>query len=251
METLRCLCGVELEAADEAGLFTALREHMNEAHAHWKLPDEALRDVLARRAQMVPWDGRTIPLPAGLEIRPLGPERLDDFLQFFDREGFRDNPFWADCYCMEAHVTETPGSRRYAEQNRREKSDLILRGQAHGYLAYAGGRPVGWCHAAPRLSLAGLMANEELRVEDLEGVGSVYCFVIAPPYRRQGLAARLLETACEGFRDQGLRVAEGYPPRETKSDAGGYHGTLAMYLAAGFQPHREDERRIIVRKVLS
>jgi GNAT superfamily N-acetyltransferase len=201
---------------------------------------------------MARWDGQTTPLPADLEIRPLGPERLDEFLQFFDREGFRDNPFWASCYCMEAHFTGTPEewNRRTAEQNRRNKSELIRSGQAHGYLAYAGSQPIGWCHAAPRLSLAGVMADTELHVEDAERVGSVYCFVIAPPYRRQGVAARLLDAACEGFRREGLTTAEAYPPRETRSDAGGYHGTLTMYLAAGFRIFREGKQQLIVRKQL-
>jgi len=206
-----------------------------------------------RRAQMVPWDGAPLPVPAELEIRPLGPDRLGDFLRFFDREGFRDNPFWASCYCMEAHFTGSPEewNRRTAEQNRTEKSEVIRAGQAHGHLAYAGDQPIGWCHAAPRTSLAGLMADKEFHVDDPEGIGSIYCFVIAAPYRRQGIAARLLDAACQGFRHQGLTVAEAYPPREVKSDAGGYHGTLQMYLAAGFRPYRESERQIIVRKSLA
>lgn len=110
MESLRCLCGVQLEAIDDAALLAVLREHAEQAHAHWKLPEGALQAVLARRAEMVPWDGASLPVHADLEIRPLGPHRLDDFLRFFDREGFRDNPFWADCYCMEAHFTGTPQS---------------------------------------------------------------------------------------------------------------------------------------------
>jgi ribosomal protein S18 acetylase RimI-like enzyme len=253
MESLRCLCGAQLQQEDDAGLFVALREHVEQAHAHWKLPEWALREVLARRAQMVPWDGAPLPVPGDVEIRPLGPDRLGDLLRFFDREGFRANPFWASCYCMEAHFTGSPEewTRRTAELNRTEKSELIRNGQAHGYLAYAGGQPIGWCHAAPRLSLAGLMQEREFHVDDPEGVGSIYCFVIAPPYRRQGVAGRLLDAACEGFRTQALTVAEAYPPREVKSDAGGYQDTLAMYLAAGFYPHRESERQIIVRKHLS
>lgn len=152
------------------------------------MPDSALREVLARSAQMRPWDGRSQPLPEEVLIRPLAPDLVEDFLWFFDREGFRDNPFWADCYCMEAHLAEPEeGTRRTAEQNREEKRRLIRSGKAQGYLAYAGGYPVGWLHAAPRVTLAGLMADEKLRVEDPERVGSVYCFVIAPPHRRRAL----------------------------------------------------------------
>lgn len=211
-----------------------------------------LREVLAQRAQMVPWDGTLLPIPARVDIRPLTPARLEDFLLFFDREGFSDNPFWASCYCMEAHSPElagewTPGE---AARNRAKKSALIRAGEARGYLAYVGGRPIGWCHAAPRTSLAGLMANEEFHVDDPDGVGAIYCFVIAPPYRRQGLAARLLAEAVEGFRAGGLRIAEGYPRQETRTTAGGYHGTLEMFEAAGFERHVETPYHIIVRKTL-
>ncbi len=200
---------------------------------------------------MVPWDGTLLPVPARVDIRPLTPDHLEGFLQFFDREGFADNPFWASCYCIEAHSTEsggewTPGE---AARNRAKKSALIRAGEARGYLAYAGDWPIGWCHAAPRTSLAGLMANEEFHVDDPAGVGAIYCFVIAPPYRRQGVAARLLTEAVEGFRAEGLRIAEGYPPKETRSAAGGYHGTLEMF-EAGFERHRETPRHIIVRKTL-
>lgn len=145
---------------------------------------------------------------------------------------------------MEAHSPELAGEWTLGEaaRNRAKKSALIRAGKAHGYLAYAGDRPIGWCHAAPRTSLAGLMANEEFHVDNPEGVGAIYCFVIAPPYRHQGLAARLLTGAIEGFRAEGLRIAEGYPRKETRSAAGGYHGTLEMFEAAGFERHRETQR---------
>jgi uncharacterized protein YndB with AHSA1/START domain len=32
-------------------------------------------------------------------IRPLTPDRIDDFLRFFDHDAFADNPYWAHCYC--------------------------------------------------------------------------------------------------------------------------------------------------------
>jgi ribosomal protein S18 acetylase RimI-like enzyme len=255
MESLHCFCGVEIAGADGEAFFLAFREHLDQAHG-WQPPDELLRvmlrEVLAQQAQMAPWDGTLLPVPARLDIRPLTPARLEDFLQFFDREGFSDNPFWASCYCMEAHVAGgveewTPGE---AARNRADKIALIRAGEAHGYLAYAEDRPIGWCHAAPRTSLAGLMANDEFHVDDPDSVGAIYCFVIAPPYRQQGVASRLLTEAAEGFRAEGLRIAEGYPPKETSSTAGGYHGTLEMFETAGFGRYRETPRHIIMRKTL-
>lgn len=257
MKSLRCSCGVEVAGADENALFLAMREHVDQAHPRWHPSDELLRamlhEVLAQQARMAPWDGTLLPVPARVDIRPLTPDRLDDFLQFFDREGFRDNPLWASCYCMEPHLVGlagewTPGE---AARNRAAKSALIRAGEARGYLAYAEDRPIGWCHAAPRTSLAGLMAHEEFQVDDPEGVGSIYCFVIAPPYRRQGLAARLLTKAVGGFRTEGLRIAEGYPFKERHSAGDGYHGTLKLFEAAGFSRYRETPRHVIVRKNLA
>ena len=37
--------------------------------------------------------------PGRLEIRALGPERVDDFLGYCDRDAFADNPWWAGCFC--------------------------------------------------------------------------------------------------------------------------------------------------------
>ena len=34
--------------------------------------------------------------------------RVDDWLQFFDHDGFAGNPDWASCYCLEPHVPTTP-----------------------------------------------------------------------------------------------------------------------------------------------
>lgn len=35
-----------------------------------------------------------------IEIRRLGKETKDDFLRFFDKDAFTDNPEWDGCYCQ-------------------------------------------------------------------------------------------------------------------------------------------------------
>ncbi|MBL7137832.1 MAG: hypothetical protein ISS17_03550 [Bacteroidales bacterium] len=32
-------------------------------------------------------------------IRPLNPDLIFDWLDFFDNRAFTDNPFWKSCYC--------------------------------------------------------------------------------------------------------------------------------------------------------
>jgi GNAT superfamily N-acetyltransferase len=86
--------------------------------------------------------------------------------------------------------------------------------------------------------------------DDPSPIGSIVCFVIAPPYRRQGVARRLLAAACDGLREQGLATAEAYPIAGAASDAHSFFGPMQMYLDAGFTVHRQGGRNTIVRKPL-
>ncbi|MBI3997660.1 MAG: GNAT family N-acetyltransferase [Armatimonadetes bacterium] len=250
MQVITCVCGQRFTGTGAEELFEALRVHVQEAHPAWGMPDQALRDLAAERSGTLLWDGRTVRLEGELEIQALRPDRVDDFLGFFDRDAFMDNPLWSSCYCMAYLFTgsDKEWAETTAAENREAMRALILGRRAHGYLAYVDGRPVGWCHAATRVMLPGLNRYEEFRTEDPERVGAIVCFVIAAPYRRQGVARRLLDAACEGFRREGLAVAEAYPLKEGASDARAYHGPLAMYLAAGFNPYREGKRFVVVRK---
>jgi len=118
----------------------------------------------------------------------------------------------------------------------------------HGYLAYRDGRPVGWCNAAPRVLMTTLREEAELQVDT---IGSIVCFVVAKPYRGEGIARRLLEAACDGFHRQGLKIAEAYPRKDAQDEAANYHGPLAMYLATGCEPVREADGIVLVRKTLA
>lgn len=193
------------------------------------------------------------PVTPSVTIRPLEPRRLDDTLAFFDGDAFSDNPAWASCYCYFYHFggTEQEWEARTGEENRRDKAALIAAGQAHGYLAYVGERIVGWCHAAPFVSLRSFDQFDPALVPDREQVGSIVCFVVAPAARGLGVARALLDAACAGFARQGLAHAEAYPVRVTGSDARAFHGPLSMYLDAGFEIYREGPDGLVVRKALA
>jgi GNAT superfamily N-acetyltransferase len=186
-------------------------------------------------------------------VQRLTPELLDDWLEFFDREAFADNPDWAGCYCYWFHADddEKDWELRTPQENRAASIALIGEGRLRGYLAYVDGHPVGWCNAAPRLSIRNIANDEALAVDDAYEVGSIVCFVVAPAFRKQGVAATLLEAACAGFRDAGLRTAEAYPRRAATGDTHNYHGPLALYLNAGFKPYRELDDLTMVRRELA
>jgi GNAT superfamily N-acetyltransferase/uncharacterized protein YndB with AHSA1/START domain len=188
-----------------------------------------------------------------VEIRDLTRERLADYLRFFDAEAFRDYPAWSTCYCSETHLdnTEAENAVRTGGENRAYMRDLIERGAVTALLAYAGGRPVGWCNYGESSRLAGVMRKLGLDAAEHEGVGSVACFVIAAPYRRHGIAERLLAAACDRLAARGLRFVEAYPRRAADFDGAAYRGPLEMYLRAGFEPYREAGPNLIVRKRLA
>ncbi len=185
-------------------------------------------------------------------IKELSPELLDDFLSFFDHDAFADNPEWANCYCYWYLFpgTDQEWETRTGSENRAGMGELIRRGQAHGFLAYDDGRPVGWCHAAPRTAIPNIERFTGAQAGDADRVGSIVCFVVAEPHRRQGIARRLLEAACDSFRHRGLEFAEAYPSKNVETAAQHFPGPLEMYLEAGFTPVREFDRLTVVRKTL-
>lgn len=90
-------------------------------------------------------------------------------------------------------------------------------------------------------------------------VGGCWCCWFLRPAkevdaRRRGLAAALLEAAVDWARKRGAVSVEGHPV-DTEGERRGsgdlYHGTLAMFLSAGFDlVDRRGTRRALVRRAL-
>ena len=180
-------------------------------------------------------------------IQALSPELLDDYLNFFDNMAFADNPKWASCYCYFPHAPHDieKWHDRTGEQNRASVIESIREGRMHGYLAYKDGAPVAWCNAGPRTAVTILDPDV-----DAKKIGSIVCFIVAKPHRGKGVARRLLDAACDGFRRQGFEIAEAYPRPDAHDDATSHFGPLKMLIDAGFQPFKEDNGSLIVRKRL-
>ena len=193
-----------------------------------------------------------LPTIGEITVHDVTPERLADYLAFFDHDAFRDYPGWQSCYCMETHRTQTDEewAVRTADDNRRDMSKGITGGTVTGLLAYVDGKAVGWSNYGETTRLNGVMHRFGLNAAEQRGVGSLACFVIAAPYRHHGVAAALLDAALERLRARGVRVAEAYPARKQDSPQGNYRGPLQMFLRAGFEPYRETDRHLIVRKTL-
>jgi GNAT superfamily N-acetyltransferase len=183
-------------------------------------------------------------------VRKLSPDMLDDFLAFFDRDAFTDNPDWAFCYCQCFYLDHSKivWKDQTAEENRARAQELIPSGGMQGYLAYIEDRPVGWCNAAP-WSMLKALHDEPCLMADKTGV--ITCFVVSEPYRGQGVATALLQAACDGLRDEGLEYAEAYAKADAEGPAENHSGPQSMYLAAGFEiQDTDDDGMVTVRKRL-
>jgi GNAT superfamily N-acetyltransferase len=77
----------------------------------------------------------------------------------------------------------------------------------------------------------------------------VSCFVVAPPYRRHGVAGALLDRVVADAGGRGLGWVEAYP--DTEPDTAGappFRGRRAMYDERGFEPVGEEGSHVIVRR---
>ena len=191
-------------------------------------------------------------MTSDIVIKKLTPELVGAYLAFFDHTAFADNPKWQYCYCNFLHHDHATSkfNETKPEVNRAAVKERICTRSMHGYLAFDGERAIGWCHAAARITLPALR-DEPDPDGAADATGSIVCFVIAAAYRRRGLAGRLLDAACDGFRAQGLRYAEAYPRAGLTGEGENHFGPLAMYLKAGFAELRRDrDGTVVVRKEL-
>lgn len=243
-----CVCRDEVTAENDARLFAAMRAHCDARHADLGITDDQVRQNLEIMARMTPWDGKPAPLPGRVEVHPLTPEREADFLAYFDRDAFTDNPGWGGCYCFFYRFDggQEAWRGRGWEANRAAQSAAIASGEASGFLAYAGGYVVGWCHAAPRGDLPLLDAGPTDHGADR--VASVVCFNVKPAHRGQRVARTLLDAASTGMAARGFSVIEAYPLEHPRDSGQAYHGPLSMYLAAGFERVGESGHFVVVRK---
>jgi GNAT superfamily N-acetyltransferase len=237
---VKCFACPELiEADDVAAVVDAFVVHGQERHT-WSYPVEALRNYARNYAEAVErLTGGTERLLeiASVAVHPVTGDRLDDWLRFFDHDGFAGNPDWASCYCLQPHVPATPEEPERAWRDTRAAVCGRLRGgTTFGYLAYVDGRAVGWVNASLR-SDYGLFRLVDGGGPEPGSVVGVSCFVIAPPFRRHRVASALLDRVIADASARGASWIEGYPHDEPEvSDAGHFRGPRSMYEARGFKP---------------
>jgi GNAT superfamily N-acetyltransferase len=244
-------CAALIEASDADAVARAFVAHGQERH-DWKYPEQAIRNYACNYAEATErLTGSTERLSeiADVTVHPVSEDRVGDWLRFFDHDAFADNPDWASCYCLEPHVPSPPELPERAWRDARATIAARLRdGTTYGYLAYVGGRPAGWVNASFR-SEYGLYRLVDRDGPEPRSVIGVSCFVIAPPFRRHGVASELLDRVIADASARGASWIEGYPRNEPRDgDADYFRGPRSLYEARGFLPIEVQDHYTVMRR---
>jgi len=232
-------CDKILEAANASAASDAFVAHVREAHK-WSYPEKALRTYATNygeAGERISTDTERLDEIREIVIHRVTAERISDWLSFFDRDAFAGNPGWASCYCLGPNVPAPKDNPARPWREARAMTAERLRCAAtFGYLAYVDGKPAGWVNASKR-SDYGLFGAVEDGGPAAETMIGVSCFVIAPPYRRHGVASALLDRVIADALSRGAAFIEAYPhTRPEDGDAGHFRGSRSRYEARGFKP---------------
>ena len=208
-----------------------------------------------------------MPASPPITVERLSPSSRDDYLAFFDHErgpAFSDNPDWARCYCQFYRTPRALDWKAFtADGNRVAAGAAIACGEAEGYVARAGvippeareasfppeggrgrarGEIVGWMHAAPRHKLPHCFERLGVPPTPLDvpphEAAVIVCFVIAPSWRRRGVASTMLDGALADLAARGIAIVDAFPFKagDGASPADHYHGPASLFASRGFVP---------------
>jgi GNAT superfamily N-acetyltransferase len=175
---------------------------------------------------------------------------------------FGTNGDAAECQCQWFKVssavwrTESVGARAAALRAQTRCGNPAAHSTS-GLVGYLDDEPVGWCAVEPRTAYVRLLAaripwagRDEDKNDDR--VWAVTCFVTRAGYRSRGVSRTLAAAAVDFARERGARAVEGYPvdtePGRKYSSEELYHGTRAIFAAAGFRiVSAPTARRLVMR----
>jgi GNAT superfamily N-acetyltransferase len=181
-----------------------------------------------------------------IKFHPLTPDRWADFEQLFGERGA-----CGGCWCLWWKLNRSDFNRQKGDGNRQAQKTLVESGTVPGILAYADGKPVGWCAVEPREVYSGLARSRILKPVDDQPVWSVVCFFVEKNWRKKGITVQLLEAAIEHVWKQNGKIVEGYPvePKKDKMPpVFAYTGLSSAFKKAGFvECERRSETRPIMR----
>jgi len=185
-----------------------------------------------------------------LKFHPMTPKRWKDLENLFGERGA-----CGGCWCMFWRLSRSQFVKQQGLGNKKAMKRIVDSGEIPGILAYANGKPIGWCAVAPRETFQLLERSRIMGRVDEKPVWSVVCFFVAKPFRQEGISVAMLKSAAEYARKKGAKIVEGYPvkpKRDRMPDVFANTGLASAFLQAGFvEVLRRSETRPIMRYYIS
>jgi len=189
-----------------------------------------------------------------ITIKKITPELTEDYLHFFDVTHHSSGKEEHRCYCVCWASTDSSFEDFTTASKRREIAKRYIKNNfLQGYLAYSGDKVVGWCNTNTKSdcyeSDSWKRFMRKINKDDRK-VKSIFCFAIAPEFRRKGIASMLLKRACEDAEKEGFEVVEAYPNTNYIDTEQDFMGTFSMYQKLGFTVEYEAGTKSIMTKKL-
>lgn len=168
-----------------------------------------------------------------LEVRPVTPDRVDDFVAVVN-----PNRRATHCWCL-SHRLTAPEVAELGNGSREAAFRAVCgRPNPPGVIGYDDDTPVGWCSIGPRSENTRLSRSRLIRPLDDVPVWSIICIVVRGGHRRRGHTTPLINGAVDHAASCGAPAVESYPvdPGAGRIDPTmAFVGTRAMFAAAGFE----------------
>ncbi len=181
--------------------------------------------------------------------------RIDDYLCMFDRE----NSGSVVCYCTHWNMTQEEIDKRIIEPvknnvaqlsqiSREVAAEMIGADKIHGYLAYEGKTPVGWCNCDDKKNYIFLARHVKAGAKE-EKVKSIVCLKVSKEKNFFEVGSALLASVCKLSKDEGYSAIEVYP-HEGAMLCADFDSAIELYLANGFEFVSLKDGEAILRKIL-
>ena len=177
-------------------------------------------------------------MPA-IEVVPAREAGWDAVESVFQTEASARN-----CWCQFHVLANSDAARTDRDSRRANLADQIQTlDPPRGLIAFDGDQAIGWCGVEPRIRLHHVLASRlvvKASPYDLHDprVWSIYCILVPPSRRGQGVAAALLRAAIGHAVAHGAESLEGYPidtgVRGGVLPPGFSTGTLGMFAGEDF-----------------
>jgi GNAT superfamily N-acetyltransferase len=181
------------------------------------------------------------------QIEPVTPERWDDLVAVMSTCSYGRK-----CWCAYWYLPNKDFKAGWGDENRAVLERLVKDGEMPGLIAYVEGKPAAWVGVAPRTRFDRLNRSKTFVPLDDLPVYAVNCFVVAKPFRRQGLMVPLAKAAADFAFSRGAPGVESYPVDASARPAAFdlYLGTSKAFRAAGYvEVARPLPRRPVMRKM--